>query len=111
MSAMPTANIWNMQTVDMTPSDQPMSFDAAMEATIARMIAKDAGSERESTFVRNLPRTRSWLGSSASKNDGAPMIAVKIETGISAALMVLASVSTTIINTAPQLIAAGSSRA
>ena len=37
---------------------------------------------------------------------GAPMIAVKIETGISAALMVLASVSTTIINTAPQLIAA-----
>ena len=58
MSAMPTANIWNMQTVDMTPSGQPMSFAVAMEATIARMIATDAGSERDSSFVRNLPRTR-----------------------------------------------------
>ena len=55
-----------------------MMRSAASATTSATVMPADAGSERASTWPRKPPLTRSWLGSSASTNDGMPMMAAEM---------------------------------
>ena len=77
MSAMPTQATSTVQTEEISPKECPSARPHKSSANSAHTIATDAGSERASTLARKLPRTSSWLGSSARTNEGMPITAVE----------------------------------